>query len=596
MTAGQIQPGPPPTTRYRGLLRLVLLFALALRLGHFAALRDGPMLDYPRLSTESDMHIFDAWARRIVAGDLLGREPFRPLVTWQLAAAPAETWDRWLGDGRNFLKAPLYPYLLAALMALFGQAMAPVALLQICASVLAVWLLHDCTRRLLGADAALLAALWFATYGPAVHYDVVMLRGPLIVLVCLLSSWHLARIEGPPGRRAALVAGGLAGLCLLLYEGLLLLPPLVALGLAVRSGTWRAAARSLLGFGLGLALVLSPLVARNLAVGTSPLALAANGAPAFAMCNSAAGDPFFFDAGPEVFVPVLQRSGGGFLPTVLASLRSFESPAELAQHYAVRLAVLVAPVENIDNVSPYYAALRSPVLSTLPGWAWLLPAAALGAWLARARWRALWPLWLPLLAQLGAILFSLPMSRYRAALAVFLMPLAGLAAARVGHWAQERRWRALGLAAAGTAGLALLAHWAEARLVFDLHPRDGFVWRPYEFVLGLRFYAEQQRLAELAREGRDLARLCPVPLFRPLGLLAAGRAERDLGNLRAERAYREAAFALGADRPDLLLEIGEGALSLGDPALARYAWELALPRARGTPLEATVQARLAGKP
>jgi len=70
----------------------------------------------------------------------------------------------------------------------------------------------------------LAAALLFAVYAPAVHYDVVMLRGPWIVLAALLLTWQLVRMPVQPPGRAGVLTGACTGLALLVNEGFVLLP------------------------------------------------------------------------------------------------------------------------------------------------------------------------------------------------------------------------------------------------------------------------------------------------------------------------------------------------------------------------------------
>src|SRR5688572_20346125 len=159
------------------MLMAVVAVALLVRVAHLLAAHSSPVFDAHRIWPQTDMHIFGQWAQRILDGDVLGRARFHPVLDWMTRTAPADVWARWFGDAPTFFKAPLYAYVVALLQWLFGDPALPMAVLQIAASIASTVVLFLITDRLFGAVAGVLAALLFAVYGPAVHYDVVMLRG-----------------------------------------------------------------------------------------------------------------------------------------------------------------------------------------------------------------------------------------------------------------------------------------------------------------------------------------------------------------------------------------------------------------------------------
>ena len=181
---------------------------VVLRLVHLLAVSTTPILSYPLTFVESDMYVFDQWARRIADGDVLGRQVYHPLNAWQLDSAPSEKWKVWYGESPVFYKAPFYAYLVAALYRLGGDAMVLLALLQILAAAASTVLLGRITGEIFGATAGLWAALIYAVYAPDIHFDVVMLRGPWIILVSLLATWLLLRLHARPtaGRAVGLGA------------------------------------------------------------------------------------------------------------------------------------------------------------------------------------------------------------------------------------------------------------------------------------------------------------------------------------------------------------------------------------------------------
>ncbi len=149
------------------MLLAVLLVALALRLAHWLAVREHPFFAELILDSED----YDRWARAIAAGDWLGSEPF--------------------------YQAPLYPYLLAAIYALFGQRLDLVYLAQIALAVAGVWALYRCGRRLAGIGLA--AAAVAAVYGPLIFYDVQILKESMAVTVVCFLLWVVAGLwQGGP--------------------------------------------------------------------------------------------------------------------------------------------------------------------------------------------------------------------------------------------------------------------------------------------------------------------------------------------------------------------------------------------------------------
>ena len=559
--------------------RALLAIAAAgvlVRLLHLFAVSASPIIGYHATFHESDMYIFDQWAQRIAQGDVLGRQVYLPLNGWQLEAAPIERWKAWYGEAPVFYKAPFYPYLVAALYRLAGEAIVPLVLLQIMAAGVSVVLLGRIGAALLGQGAGLGAAGLYALYAPDVHFDVVMLRGPWIVLVSLVATGLLVRLRARPGPGVALALGLAVGLAIVVNEAFLTVPPLV-LALAVLWVRGRRLAVVAGAFVVGLLVGLAPVIARNVAVGTPALQLAVTGSTVYAVFNAAGSSPYFFEVRPAAFVPILEASGGRLTATVLGCLRSFAGVGGVVAFYLQKIAGIVIPFENPDNANFYYAAVQSPLLGWLPGHAILVPLATVGLVLAAPRVRH----WLPLapfgLALLVSMLAALPLSRYRVTLAPFLMPFAGLALARAVAFAHARRLgplAALGLGAAGVfAGAGLL----QDRVVFGGAPRAYFHYRPAEFLLGAAVYERQGRLAEAAEEARRLARLNPHAPTQALALLALGRLEGLRGNRPAATEALAAARLHAAGSPLLLQGLGDvHAGVLGDRAAAADCYRAAL--------------------
>ncbi len=573
----------------------LFLLALALRAGHLASVASGSLFEHHEIFTESDMYMFDQWSRRIVAGDLLGRETFHPLTGWQLSLAPAETWQRWYGNAPTFNKAPFYAYLVGLMRGLFGEPMLPLSLVQVLASAACVPLLFLLARRLFGRGAGLLAALLLALYGPAVHFSVLMLREVFIGLSVLLATWRLVRLRDRPGVRRALLAGLSAGLALIVSEALVSMLALALVWIVWRlRGKGAPAGRLAAAYATGALIAFVPVAVRNLAVGAPVFSLAVMGSAAAAVFDTASSNPYFFEIRAASILPVLEQADGRMGATLLACWRTFEGGLpEAALLFLRKSSGLLIPYENPDNVNYYYAALRDPLLGWLPGYAWLLPLSVVGLGACLVWRRDLAPMLPAALSMIAGMLFMLPLSRYRASFALLLLPLAGFALARLFACVRRRRYRAATLLASAALLVALAASAVQSRVVFAGRPAGPFLYRAPEFLLASQFHERHGDIDAALREAIDLARLNPTPGARVGALLRAAQLEAGRARPRAAAGWLQAAGDTAASAPPLLLAVADAHLSLlGDRAAARLVLQRAAGLARSPELRQAVEARL----
>jgi tetratricopeptide (TPR) repeat protein len=258
-------------------------------------------------------------------------------------------------------------------------------------------------------------------------------------------------------------------------------------------------------------------------------------------------------------------------------LESFEGPWHVALFYLRRATGLVASFENPQNDSFYYAALKNPVLSWLPGYGLAFPLGAVGLVLAareRARLAALLPVPLCLV---GSMMLTLPLSRYRIALAVYVVLLAGVALARTGRWLRVRRLRPLALAAGASLAVFLAARALERAVVFaDRSPAMAF-YRPNDFAIGAQVYAERGRYREALGEMLDLLRLNPHPTLVRGVFVKVEQFGIPAKDEVATREFFERAAAVRGDDPVFLVALGDAYRRLlRDRAGALAAYERAL--------------------
>jgi hypothetical protein len=241
-----------------------------------------------------------------------------------------------------------------------------------------------------------------------------------------------------------------AGL-LLKSSALLFSAPAVVL-LARRLGRGTAALAA------GALLAVAPLVARNVAVGAPPLALAGSGPHAFLYYNAA--DYGAFDgAATSAFGPdVLARTGGRWIPVLRATIATHASPAGWLTLLGRKLAAFWHWLEVPDNASYAYWRLEAPRAARLAVDFPLVAALAVLGLLAVPAWcRPGSFVTLGAAALLAANVLFYTSSRLRLPAALALTPLAGLGVAELARRVRGRRWGGLGIRLAIAVAAAAIA-------------------------------------------------------------------------------------------------------------------------------------------
>jgi 4-amino-4-deoxy-L-arabinose transferase-like glycosyltransferase len=463
----------------------VLTAAVLIRLLLCLQLVGGPLPTIHQGLAASDNHFFDAWGRRVAAGDLLQREPFHPMAPWMnriarraltddrgLAARvglPADAddaaaqhllWDRWLG-GATFYQEPGYPYLVGLTYALAGPRPWAVFAWQLSLGALGTLMVLQLGRRLFSETAGLAAGALAVLAPIPLAFDVMLLRDGLVAtftvaLACLM-AWT---VEG--GRRRWLLLGLAFGAAALLKTSLLAFPALLAVWRLVAYRTpWRERLACAALAGAGMALALSPAVLRNLVVGVPPIALNGSAAAMLGSFHTAEALPSQLVFGPQ-FAHVVAAADGHILASLSEAARTHASAWSLLSLELKRLAYAWHGFEAPNNVDFYVYRQGAPLLANLPAtFVVLAPLAAFGLVGGRRHLVRAWPVILAALTSLPPLVLAGALSRYRAAFAAALLPLAGAGVARLIEWVRSRRWVPLGAALAATA--AYLG-WATAEL------------------------------------------------------------------------------------------------------------------------------------
>lgn len=356
-------------------LAACLIAGAALRVTHLMVLSDLPTFDRP----DVDAAIYDALAHRVASGDwLLGREGMR--------------------------LSPLYPYFLGGIYAAVDDGPWAFRWVQAGLGLAVVWLVWDCTRRLLGARWALVPAALSACYGPCLFFEGVWLATSLAVFVHALLVWYSVyfltsrRVGGP----ALVGLGALWGItCLVRPNALLLAAPVFGVAIQLRRMRKPGTPGVAWTFGLvllGASLAIAPVTFRNFRVTSEPVLLTTHG-----------GFNLYIGNGPHAsgtyrVIPEAQAQGPGDAFDVMKNAAEQAQGRSLTDREVDRFwlmrtlqSILVAPLDWIElmakklwlfwngrelssNYDYEFQRKVDAVLGLpLPQFAWIAPFALLGS-------------------------------------------------------------------------------------------------------------------------------------------------------------------------------------------------------------------------
>jgi len=571
----------------RRLLLPLAIFAVAylLRLVYLFEMARSPFFDFVHL----DPLYYLEWAKRIVGGAWIGNEVFE--------------------------MSPLYSYLLAGFMGLFGEDLWLLRLAQIAMGSLTCVLTFMLGERLFSRRVGLLAGLGCAAYGPFFFYEGQVMKEfltPLLSVAALLlvlrARDRSERALTPFHRSGALVAAGvLIALAALVRDNFLVLLAALAVWIFWESGFRPLAAAPLL---LGALLVLAPVGARNYLVGGDLVLTTAGGGEVFYIgngpyANGAYVPPPWVRSNPrfehEDFRTKARELTGRNLTRGEASHFWWRQgldwmvahPGRTALLWARKFALFWNDHELPDNYSYYLFREFAPLLR------WMLtfgPIAALawaGALLSAADWRRLLPVYIAGAGYMGSVLIFFNFARFRLPIVPILLVLAargatGLWDAAVGLRAGKRPGR-VALSAAAVLLVALPFVYVDWSTASDEPFQDrlhlGAAWRQAgQPARAEAVYREVIADADamVRRHGGDPE----DPASLPGGVtfaLALASAHKDLGDVlmelerpaEAADAYRAAARLSPRDAP-VRAALAAALMAEGDVAGAEAAWRAAL--------------------
>jgi len=479
-----------PETWRRLVPVLVFVVVAAVRSVYFAALEASPLSDW-HLWMETDEWGYVDWSAHLASGNWMDAPAWRSYFSWQTPYGPPEAWES-LYQKNAYFAGPLYPYGLALLRVAGLPVFPTIRILQLLLACLAAAAVAAACQTVAGrflqggreknadapgagwsslgpAAAGTVSGLLYGVYGPLVFQDGFAYRdGPVAHVSALLLAWPLIAEAGeservsprPSGTAGTFFLGLLGGLAALLKQTTL---PLALLAVFLLSKKSRAGAIRRFALGaLGLAIPLTALVARNLAVGVPPLTFDTRQAIGLAWGNGRGADAS--TAPPPSMRGILEKAGGSTGKTARLVLEGYsDAPWELPLLWAKKAATFVLAYEVPDNSNWYFFRDRIGVLRFLPVFPCLVGAGLVGLFAAVARGTLrkdeAWLAALAVATPVVACLLVQTTARYRVGVVPPVALGAGLLAFfLIEDWRARRRLPVVGLSIAALAVSALSAY------------------------------------------------------------------------------------------------------------------------------------------
>jgi tetratricopeptide (TPR) repeat protein len=447
--------------------------AALLRIAYTLASRQSPFFDHLDL----DSRFYDLWAKDIAGG-------------------------QWVGD-EVFFMGPLYPYFLAVIYRVFGTGLVTVKVIQGLAGGLTAGVTYLLGRRLFGPVAGIVAGFMAALYVPFIFYDNSILLPVLATLLNALMLYFLYTGLLGGTMRDFLLAGLLAGLSAAGNASVLAfgLPAVVFLLIWGKAGAGTRFRKAFL-FVVGAALVVTPIMIRNYAVGRDFVPLTSNaGLNFFIGNNERAMGAYVKPEGLDVYTDPTGESiaeaaeGRDLKPSevsdywtgrALAFIR--EQPRSFLHNMGRKVFFFwsvyeVPQIEHLQFERRYSWLLRIPS----PSFGIVCPLGILGIILALRRRKEAYLLLLFILAYSVTIITFFVVARYRLPMIPALLVFAGYT---VQWWIAEalkRKYRPVVYSGLGFVALFVLVH---ANL-YRVDPMSGFAQSYYR--LGLIHEKKDQR-------------------------------------------------------------------------------------------------------
>ena len=402
-----------------------------------------------------DGRAYDEWGQRIAGGD-------------------------WLGQG-VFYQAPLYPYFLGFLQAIFGHSLWLIRLIQITLGAISCALIFATGRNLFSRQAGIAAGLILSFYAPGIFFDALIEKSILDFFLLSVFLWLLSQLKSTPRWSRWLALGAVLGLLGLSRENALILAAVVPLWIGLYFSespiTNRLQWAGL--FFAGLLLVLLPVGLRNLMVGGEFKLTTSQLGPNFFIGNNPLADGTYVSVGKMIGEPQLEgKDAKRLAERVLGrSLtagevsdywlqQSWDYIRSQTDHWLGLLGkkwLLVWNAREIEDSDDFYIYQRWSWLLSFLAWinhfGILVSLAVMGIFLTATQWRQLWLLYAMILAFATSVTIFYVFGRYRFPLVPFLGLFAGAGVAAAVTLYQKKRFRPLIIAGAIALTTAIIVNW-----------------------------------------------------------------------------------------------------------------------------------------
>ena len=400
-------------------LAAATLLAFVVRLAYLEELIGSPLLS----GLMGDSRQYDAWAQRIAGGQWIGTEVF--------------------------YQTPLYPYWLAIIFRTAGHDLDAVRLVQALLGAASCALVGLAGRRFFSDRVGVIAALLLAVYPPAFFFDGLIQKSSLDTFLITLTLALIAEFSARRGWKWLAALGVVtAAFALNRENGRVLFAVIGAwLLLDFRDVQFRRRAIWVGVFGVASLIVLLPVGVRNYRVGGEFLISTSQLGPNFYIGNNPHASGSYEPLVPGRGDPIYERedaarlaskaTGRALSPGEVSDYWLRQSLAYIRSHPFHWLALLgkkllltfnaaeLPDTESIEAYADYSRILRALL--------WLnfgviLPLAAFGAWVQRARWQGLLILYgmLAGLALTVAVFYVVARYRHPIVPIVLLFSAAGL--------------------------------------------------------------------------------------------------------------------------------------------------------------------------
>jgi 4-amino-4-deoxy-L-arabinose transferase-like glycosyltransferase len=307
--------------------------AFAVRLIFFFLDRhNNPLFDYPIM----DALYHDEWAKRILSGDFWGREVF--------------------------FRAPLYPYLLALIYKVSGSSIAAAVFVQHILGTLNAALTYVLARLCFRRNVALIAGLVAALYWVMIYFEGQLLLENLAIFLDLLFLVGISAALPRRGVRLLAISGVLLGLAAITRPSILIVVPILPFlfhWTAPPAFRGRRRERWVMPTVIVIAaaaVVISPVLVRNLVVGHDFVPIASQGGVNFYIGNNPQSD------GRTAIVPGTRPDWwGGYHDSIAMAEKSMGrklKPSEVSNFFFRKgLAFIVSQPEKAGELFAHKFAL-----------------------------------------------------------------------------------------------------------------------------------------------------------------------------------------------------------------------------------------------